>query len=598
MASVGLGLAAVTAGLAANISVNDNVAIFNVGALFSGGLQLLGAIITLTGSIPSGSSSRKTKLLIGYSSVVGFLVAVSTLVLLGMSPVFFTTAPTLTRQWVIGTAILFFAVSSIIFAWQYIKLRSQIVYYYALALALIAIGLLGTAMYKTPNALFNWTARLAQYLSGFYFLVGVLSVRKAAKFATLEPVGLSQGWTDAFSSDRKQLDVLFGKISEGFAYNRIVCDSKGKPVDYVLLGVNDKFAQITGLSKDDIVGKTGTSVLPDVEKDVADWIGIYGRVALTEKPARFESYVKSSDRWYSISAYSPKKGYFVTLVEDITERKKAEEALRRSETNLEMKNRQLMEMQTQLVKAERLAAIGELAGMVGHDLRNPLMSITGAEYYLKITLESQLQDKQIEMLKIIEEDVAYSNKIVNDLQDYSREMKLEVTTTNPKRLLEESLTVFSVPGNVQISDETRDEPEMQVDAREIRRVFVNIIKNAVEAMPEGGRLEIKTNETEDLVEFTFTDTGTGISREILEKIGRPLYTTKARGMGFGLAICKRIVDAHRGKISVESTVGKGTTVRIVLPIMHKIEEDEKLLVGIVDSQASIAQAEPEFGDVL
>lgn len=99
----------------------------------------------------------------------------------------------------------------------------------------------------------------------------------------------------------------------------------------------------------------------------------------------------------------------------------------------------------------------------------------------------------------------------------------------------------------------------------MQRVFINLIKNAIESMPEGGKLIIGTSEVNDSVEFVFSDTGIGISKENIEKIFTPLFTTKTKGMGLGLSICKRMVEAHGGSISVESTVGKGATFKVVIP---------------------------------
>jgi signal transduction histidine kinase len=225
---------------------------------------------------------------------------------------------------------------------------------------------------------------------------------------------------------------------------------------------------------------------------------------------------------------------------------------------------------------ERLKAIEQLAAMVGHDLRNPLTGIANATYYLRMKIGSKLGYRATEMLDIIDKDVEYSNKIVNDLLEYSGSITLELTETNPKSILKEALTLVNVPTNVQVLDLTEDKPMMKIDADKMKRTFVNIIRNSVEAMREGGKLTIKSKKTKDKVEISFTDTGAGIPKETLERLFIPLFTTKARGMGFGLAICKRVIEAHGGKISVESTVGKGTTFTLIIPIEPKLEGGDKL----------------------
>jgi len=247
---------------------------------------------------------------------------------------------------------------------------------------------------------------------------------------------------------------------------------------------------------------------------------------------------------------------FVVVTKDITERQR---------------------MEQQLLKSERLAAIGELATMVGHDLRNPLTGIAGAAYYLKMKLGSKMDRKTQEMLELIKKDIEYSNKIVNDLLDFSRDINLELTKSSIKSIVKETLAKMLIPKKVENLDLTQRTPKIFVDPGQMNRVFENIIKNAVEAMPRGGKLEIKSEKVNNSLKITFRDTGEGISKENLSKLGNPLFTTKAKGVGMGLAICKRLVEAHGGSISVQSKEKEGTCVTITLPIyseknMHGEEE--------------------------
>jgi len=218
----------------------------------------------------------------------------------------------------------------------------------------------------------------------------------------------------------------------------------------------------------------------------------------------------------------------------------------------------------ELRKSERFSAIGELATMVAHDLRNPLQGIANAAFYIKRSPTAGAKEK--EMASLIQDDVRYSDKIVNDLLDYSRNMRLEIMETNPQLLMKEALSMVTIPDGVHVQDETEDKPALVVDVDRMKRVFINIMNNAVEAMPKGGSLFIETRERNHMADFIFADTGEGMTKEVLGKIFTPLFTTKAKGMGFGLSICKRIVEAHGGQISVESTPGKGTTFTVSLPL--------------------------------
>lgn len=268
--------------------------------------------------------------------------------------------------------------------------------------------------------------------------------------------------------------------------------------------------------------------------------------------------------------------YIVAIARDITERielqKKIEEYTFNLEKLVQERTEQLKATHEQLLKTQRLAAIGELAGMVGHDLRNPLTGIKNAAYYMRKKLSPDIDENIKQMLDIIDKSISRADKIINDLLEYSRELWLDLADCTPKSLLNEALSHIHVPVSVAIVDKTREEPLFRADKSKMIRVFINLIKNAIEAMPKGGTLKIESSATKDSAKISFADTGIGIPKEVMHKLFSPLVTTKAQGMGFGLAICKRIVEAHGGEITVESTVGKGTTFTVTLPLEPKTEK--------------------------
>jgi len=224
------------------------------------------------------------------------------------------------------------------------------------------------------------------------------------------------------------------------------------------------------------------------------------------------------------------------------------------------------ETEKHLLKVERLAAIGETARMIGHDLRNPLQGISGATAVLRQHYGQRADEMMIEMLQTIDGCVKYANKIVGDLLDYTRELHLELTKTNPKRVMNDVLSLIRLPSNIMLSDLTESKPEIEVDVDKVQRVFVNMMENAIAAMPKGGKITIKSKVRRKDLEIQLTDTGEGIPKKEMKMIWKPFHTTKAKGIGLGLSICKRIVEAHGGTISVTSTVGKGTIFLIKLPI--------------------------------
>ena len=292
-----------------------------------------------------------------------------------------------------------------------------------------------------------------------------------------------------------------------------------------------------------------------------------------------------------VSNRNGKPTLFVAELEDITERKKIEgqrKVLERKVNDyskhlkymVDLRTTQLKDANERLVKAERLAAIGELAGMIGHDLRNPLSGIKNATYLLKkkSTAISETQSK--ELLEIIDKAIEHSDKIINDLLEYARNMHLELTDSTLPTLLDAALRTIQVPDRIQILNHVNEEILIRVDADKIMRVFVNLIKNAIDAIPEKGTIEISSCKIKDCIEIVFSDTGAGISKETLSKIFTPLFTTKAQGMGFGLAICKRIVEAHGGTINVKTALDKGTTFTISWPTKPKRPSAENLTVMV------------------
>lgn len=232
-------------------------------------------------------------------------------------------------------------------------------------------------------------------------------------------------------------------------------------------------------------------------------------------------------------------------------------------------------MQQKILKSQRFAAIGEIAAMIAHDLRNPLQGIANGTYFLKRKIAAEDDSTTKEIFELLEEAVRYSNKIVDDLLDYSREIHLELEETSPKSLVEGTLATLELPQNIRVLDASESETSIKVDPDKMKRVFVNLLKNSIDAMPNGGTLSITSKESNSNVQFSFTDTGIGMSKETLEKLWTPLFTTKAKGMGFGLPICKRIVEAHGGKISAESTLGKGSTFIITVPVKLELNRGEE-----------------------
>jgi signal transduction histidine kinase len=212
--------------------------------------------------------------------------------------------------------------------------------------------------------------------------------------------------------------------------------------------------------------------------------------------------------------------------------------------------------------------------MVGHDIRNPLQAIIGDLYLARIEMKEMPKDERRQAMEDtlgeIEKNVEYINKIVQDLQDFAKPLKPNAENADLKLIIDELLRKNSLPENIklQINIES-DAKQIVADSIFISRIMYNLVTNAVQAMPKGGELTICVfKEANDTV-LIVKDTGEGISESIKSKLFTPMFTTKAKGQGFGLAVVKRMTEAMDGTVTFESKEGKGTTFVVRLPPNNK-----------------------------
>ncbi len=262
---------------------------------------------------------------------------------------------------------------------------------------------------------------------------------------------------------------------------------------------------------------------------------------------------------------------------DITERKQAEEEVRQLnaelENRVEARTRELREAQEQLVRHEKLAVLGQMASSIGHELRNPLGVINSAVYYLKL-IQPDADEKIRQYLGIIEEEVRTSEKIITDLLDFARIKSVDRAAVSVSELIHQTLTRFPAPASVDVAIETSTHlPQVYVDPRQIIQVLGNITLNACQAMPSAdgaapkrGVLSIHSSLQDDMIMIVIEDNGVGIPAENINKIFEPLFTTKTKGVGLGLPVSQKLIEANGGRIQVQSEAGKGSSFSVFLPI--------------------------------
>ncbi len=387
-------------------------------------------------------------------------------------------------------------------------------------------------------------------------------IEKAAQLAILDERKKAQ---EVLQLSEERYLKLFNSMDEGFALCTVILNENQIPFDYSFVEVNDAYEKETGLKKTDVLGKTIRQVFFDVEPS---WIEILGNVAISGTSIRFESYNHNKKRHYEAIAFRPTKNQCGILLKDITGRKKMQVELEEYARHLE----DLVRERTEKLKAaERLVAIGETAGMVGHDIRNPLQAIIGDVFLVRQELastpESNEKNNAIESLLEIEKNIDYINKIVADLQDFARALKPNAEETDLKILIDEVLAKNGLPEEVKVSIKVESAARKVVaDSTFINRIMCNLVTNAVQAMPRGGKLTVHTFKEANDVLITVKDTGVGIAESEKGKLFTPMFTTKAKGQGFGLPVIKRMTEALGGTVAFESQEGKGTTFTVRLPI--------------------------------
>jgi signal transduction histidine kinase len=262
----------------------------------------------------------------------------------------------------------------------------------------------------------------------------------------------------------------------------------------------------------------------------------------------------------------------------------------------------LNDYQHRLRESERMATIGQTSAMVGHDLRNPLQVVYLLSARLKKRIElirDRLEEADVKELEFIEDKMksqtVYMDKIVSDLQDFSKTVNVKPEDTDLEQIAVDVIASIQVPENVNISvnfDVMLH--SLHADGGLLRRVFTNLITNAVQAMPDGGSLVVEGSVVNEMAKVVVSDTGVGISEEDMSKMFQPLFTTKAKGTGLGLAVCKKIVEAHGGEISVSSKEEVGSSFTFLIPYAPPTAVDQAPAEGIVVSESEKV-AEPREG---
>jgi PAS domain S-box-containing protein len=319
----------------------------------------------------------------------------------------------------------------------------------------------------------------------------------------------------------------------------------------IITNVNDKFCEISKYTREELIGKDHSLLnsgyhSKEFFKELWKTIG-------TGNVWKGEIKNKAKDGSYywvdtTIVPFFNEKGrpyQYLAIRNDITERKKTEEILHRQ---------------------DKLAAVGQLAAGVAHEIRNPLTSMKGYAEFLQL---DEKDPERLEFLDIILDEIERVNSIVEDFMVLAKPKAVQLEEKNIVEVIRNVIMLLEFEArkkNVRLHfDFCTEIVQVECDENRLKQVFLNFIKNGIEAMPNGGDLHVRITVSDETVQISIQDTGVGIPEEKLKKIGEPFYTTKKNGNGLGLMVSFKIIESHRGRVYIESELNKGTTFNILLP---------------------------------
>ncbi|MCL5022484.1 MAG: ATP-binding protein [Nitrospirae bacterium] len=348
---------------------------------------------------------------------------------------------------------------------------------------------------------------------------------------------------------------LFANLLDAFCYCKMMFDDEGRPVDYLYLEANSAFETMNGFT--DVVGKRVTDIIPGVREAHPEMIETFGRVAMTGRPEKFEIHFTPTHRWFDVSAYSTKKGYVAIIFDNITERKQAEEKLKRYAAELKRSNEELQ----------------QFAYIASHDLQEPLRMISSYLQLIEKRYKDKLDKDADEFIAFAVDGASRLQQMIIGLLAYSR----VGTKGKPFEEVNSAEVLGTAIMNMKIAIEesgalvTTDRlPVVRADEVQLVQLFQNLLSNSIKFSMEGQpRIHISAEHNDAEWVFSVRDNGIGISPEYKDRIFnifQRLHGREYPGVGIGLSLCRKIVERHGGRIWFESEAGKGTTFYFTIPI--------------------------------
>ena len=360
---------------------------------------------------------------------------------------------------------------------------------------------------------------------------------------------------------------LFQNMRSGFAFHKMIFNDDGNPIDYLFLEANKEFERITGILKEDLIGKRVTEVVPDIMHQEFDWIATYSKVVEAKREISFEQYSEHFNKWFQVYAYSPQKDHFATLFFDITEKKNFEKSLfklnEQLETRVAQRTSQLESLNSEL-KA--------FSYSVSHDLRAPIRRIKQFSNILLNNYQTDMNPKVREYLGKINESSVEMETLIDDFLNLSRisDSSLKLRRVNLSDIVKNIADKIQEEHRDRIKFKIQKEVYAKCDRGLLTILLENLISNAVKFAKDSKKLVIDFGVSDEYgsIIYFVKDNGIGFDMKYQEKLFTPfqrLHSDKYEGSGIGLATVKRVINMHKGKVWAEGRVNKGATFYFTLP---------------------------------
>ena len=374
-------------------------------------------------------------------------------------------------------------------------------------------------------------------------------------------------------TERKEIEEARRKSEERFSSlvdlapdGILTMDMRGR-----ITFVNQALLRLTNHTEDEMLGKWFPKVGTARVSDIPMFLKTFSRIVRGKVPLPSEFvYVRrdGSKGWgeahVNLINVKGKKKELLAILSDITERKRLQEELENKSKHLEA---EVEEKTKALLDSERMITAGRVAAQVGHDLRGPLNTIRNAVY-----IGERFPEKSGELFRIIDKAVDTSVQLLDEMRSRTQEGPLNLIEVDLNSFIESILNDTALPVNYNVDRRLMADAQVSIDVHKMRRVLENLLRNAVDAMPQGGTIQVSTDSDKESVTLNVKDNGCGIPDNVMENLFKPFVTTKTNGTGLGLNFCKRVVEVHNGEIRIKSKVGYWTLCSIRLPRLKTVEK--------------------------